>query len=219
MWISLILLSLSFPCNIVESGVRVELVDTFSTCISEERGLPCGWYATKKDISMISLLREGSNTYLKIKTVGGCTAIGIQKQYDCKEFPELIWKWRVYSVPSGALENVRKLADSAAGVYVIFKGKLRLNRIIKYVWSSSLEKGVCVESPYNERVKIVVLQSGDAASGIWISECVNVVNDYKRLFGREPSDPVVGIAILSDSDNTRSMVDADYDDFWIRGSR
>jgi len=41
---------------------------------------------------------------------------------------------------------------------------------------------------------------------------INYYQDYKDFFGEEPGE-VVGIAVLTDSDGTKSIAEADYDDF------
>lgn len=163
---------------------------------------------------MFSVQKSDGNHYVKIKTRGGNTTIGCKIKGDISEYPFLCWKWRIHRLPSGAREDVKWISDSGAGVYVIFRGTLRLNRIIKYVWSSTLPEGTVTESPFNGRAKIKVLRSGEGLLGSWVNEKVNVKEDYIKLFGSEPPD-VEAIAIMSDADNTRSFVEADYDDFWI----
>lgn len=194
------------------------VVDTFSACLSLQDGLPCGWYATQKNVHMFSLEEEEGNRFIKIKTAGGNTSLGIHFTFNTDTYRYLSWRWRVHQLPRDAREDKRKYADSAAGVYVIFNGKYRLNRIIKYVWSSTLEPGVVTESPFNRRTKIVVLRSGEACAGQWLEESVDVFSDYQRIFGSRPP-PVEAIAIMSDSDNTESVVEADYDDFRISVER
>ncbi len=197
------------------SGVEKTLVvDTFSSCLSLQDGLPCGWYATQKNVNMFSLQEEDGNRFVKIKTAGGNTSLGVHFSFDADTYRYLSWRWRIHQLPQGAREDKRRYADSAAGVYVIFNGKYKLNRIIKYVWSSTLEPGMITESPFNRRTKIVVLRSGEASAGQWLTENVDVFGDYQRIFGTRPP-PVEAIAIMSDSDNTESVVEADYDDFRI----
>jgi hypothetical protein len=86
---------------------------------------------------------------------------------------------------------------------------------IKYVWSSSLPKGTVTESPYAKKTKIIVLENGSSPLGQWITEEVNVYEDYKRLFHKEP-DEVRAIGILTDADDTSSEAMADYDDVCVK---
>ena len=120
----------------------------------------------------------------------------------------MTWQWKVLEVPKGGDERHKKTGDSAAGVYVIFSGRVTPNRI-KYVWSASLPVDTTTESPFNRETKIVVLRNQTSPMAIWLSEKVNVYEDHKGLFGREPS-LVQAIGIMSDSDNTQSAAMAHY---------
>ncbi|KMQ51199.1 hypothetical protein CHISP_1905 [Chitinispirillum alkaliphilum] len=187
------------------------IIEKFSSCV-EDNGLPCDWHASQRDVEMFSVEQEEENYFVKIRTHGGNTSIGKQFNYDIRDYPYLSWRWRVHSLPEGGYEKKRDRADSGAGVYVVFKGRFRLNRIIKYVWSTELPEGTLTHSPFNRRTKIIVLRSGEGMKGEWVREKVNVYEDYKRFFDNDP--PMVeGIAIMSDGDNTDSFVEADYDKF------
>ena len=71
--------------------------------------------------------------------------------------------------------------------------------------------GTEMESPASGDTKVIVLESGRGRMGKWIWEEVNAYEDYKRLFGSDPR--LVGaVAVLTDSDNTKAHVKADYDD-------
>jgi hypothetical protein len=96
---------------------------------------------------------------------------------------------------------------------VIFPGRFRPDNI-KYVWSASLPIGTTTESPYNSKTKIVVLRNQGSPLGTWVCEKVNVYEDYKRLFGDEPGH-VQAIGLMSDSDNTESIAQADYKEISI----
>jgi hypothetical protein len=192
------------------------VIDTFSTCVASNGVTPCGWYSTQNNIAMFSLVNERGNQFVRIKTYGGNTTIGVKACFNPEEYPYLSWRWRVFTLPAGGTENVRSRSDSGGGVYVIFHGTMRLNRIIKYVWSATLKKGCVTESPFNSRTKIVVLESANSDNniGTWIDEKVNILEDYKKNFNAPPV-LVDAIAIMTDADNTKSVAEADYDDFWI----
>jgi hypothetical protein len=137
--------------------------------------------------------------------------IGLTRTFQSKEFPVLQWRWRVQKLPPGGDESAKKTNDSAAAVYVVFDSSV-IPRAIKYVWSSTLPVGTRITSPVYGRGKVVVLQSGPSQLNEWRQETVNVYEDYKNLFGREPGE-AQGIAVLTDSDATKSVAEADYADF------
>ncbi|MBD3317546.1 MAG: DUF3047 domain-containing protein [Chitinivibrionales bacterium] len=188
-------------------------IESFSDCISKD-DVPCGWHPTQNDTEMFSIGEEEGNYYLRVETRGGNTTIGKRFRYNPEKYRYLYWRWRVHELPEGAREDRRRLNDSGAAVYVIFKGSLWMNKIIKYVWSTTLDAGTCTASPFNGRAKVVVVRSGTSRLGEWITEKVDVYGDYTRLFGHKP--PMVeAIALMSDADNTRSEARADYDDFRV----
>ena len=58
---------------------------------------------------------------------------------------------------------------------------------------------------------VIVLRSGTENLGKWVWEEVNAYEDYRRLFGGDPR-PSDLVGLLTDSNNTKSFVKADYDD-------
>jgi hypothetical protein len=205
----------SFPSVFSQEVVPLHndylLIENF-TGANSYNGLPLGWRSSRNDCSMFKVLSEKDDCFVRLIAKNKCTSFGKTVDFSTDSLPFLVWKWRVFTLPEGGCENKRESNDSGAGVYVIFKGKFKLNKVIKYVWSTTLPVGTTLDSPYNSNTKIVVLQSGKDNMEKWIKQKVNIRNDFIRLFKFEPP-PVVGVAILSDSDNTSSCAVADYDDF------
>jgi hypothetical protein len=156
---------------------------------------------------------ENGNHFLHAHAEKQGVQIGLTRAFPPRQFPVLQWRWRVKTLPSGADERAVTTNDSAAGVYVVFDSTI-VPRAIKYVWSASLPVGTHMDSPVYWRAKIVVLESGSTATGEWRKEAVNFYEDYKKLFGFEPSE-VEGVALLTDSDTTATVAEADYDDFTL----
>jgi hypothetical protein len=154
---------------------------------------------------------ERDKHFLHAYSKGQGVQIGLTHVFKPQEFPLLRWRWRALQLPAGADERVKKTNDSAAAVYVVFDNQI-LPRAIKYVWSSTVPVGSRVDSPVYWRSKVVVLQSGPSSVGEWRQETVNCYQDYKDLFGAEPGE-VQGIAVLTDSDVTGGVAEADYADF------
>jgi len=186
----------------------------------ESGAFPPGWKAVwardtlAKDI--YSVVKEGDNAYLKAVADNSDILIAKEFIYDLKVYPFLQWSWRAEVLPEGADEREKDTGDSGAAVYVIFPGRFRPENI-KYVWSSCLPVGTTSESPYNSKTKIVVLRNRSTSLGKWVSEEVNVYEDYKRLFEGDPGE-VQAIAIMSDSNDTESKAVAHYDDIRISKS-
>ena len=169
---------------------------------------PEGWKDRGGDGAQVYRVKADEENYLEAKAINSAVTIAKEFEYDLKEYPFLSWQWRALELPRGGDERYKKTGDSAAGVYVIFPGLFRPDNL-KYVWSASLPIGTTTESPYNSKTKIVVLRNQSSVLGSWISEKVNVYEDYKRLFGQEPGH-VQAIGLMSDSDNTKSTAIAHY---------
>jgi hypothetical protein len=81
---------------------------------------------------------------------------------------------------------------------------------INYVWESRLPVGTVLDSAYTSRVKIVVVRSGAAEAGRWVGETRDVYEDYRRIVGGEPPR-IVGVALMTDTDDTKDRAVAYYD--------
>ncbi len=126
--------------------------------------------------------------------------------------PHFSWKWRALELPKAAHEDTRETNDSACGVYVAF-GKMS-GVALKYVWSSSLPVGHVWEKDPG-KFYIIVKASGSSKLKQWQNVKVNIVEDYKKYFKKDPSKDPSGIGILTDGNATHSAASCDYTDFMI----
>jgi hypothetical protein len=180
---------------------------------------PNGWKSRGDEAEaarIYQVMAENGDQFLHAAAQAESVQIGLPVSFRLEEYPLLSWRWRVAELPAGADEREAATNDSAAGVYVVFKGGLGglLPRAIKYVWSAREPRGTALPSPRYPNAKILVLESGADDRGAWKVETVNVAEDYRRLFHAEPPEPQ-GIAVLTDADNTKSRAVADYDDFRV----
>ncbi len=210
----LLLLLLTFPhqFQITAQPADTVVIDTFSSCVNASK-LPCGW-KERHPMSNIEINSDSGNYYLTIKTNKKVKSIGKEINLNPNQFPGLHWKWRMHVLPAGGQEDKKGKDDSGGGIYVIFKGQVPFNKILKYVWSATLPQGTLTFSPYDKKVAIVVVESGPQKLDRWISEERNVLEDFKRAFNEEPPS-VEAIALESDSDNTKSRSWVDFDDLYF----
>jgi hypothetical protein len=126
----------------------------------------------------------------------------------------LRWRWKVRAaLPGNTRERQRAGDDYAARVFVVFETSLNplRTRAINYVWASTEKVGGAFASPYARNVGIVVLRSGNAEAGQWRIEERDVLADYRAHFG-EPPSRITAVAVLSDTDNTKSEAEAWFAD-------
>jgi hypothetical protein len=129
------------------------------------------------------------------------------------------WRWRAMTLPVGGDECHPDRTDSSAAVYLAFRGRLRWFAL-KYVWSAVGVPGrVCARkrNPFSAQDSII-LRSGPPV-GEWVTEEIDPTAEFRAHFaqGANPGDvpELVGIAILTDGDQTKSASAADYADFTL----
>ena len=155
-----------------------------------------------------------SMRFLSARAEGSSVMIGLDHPFEPARYPYLQWQWRVRTFPDGSNELSKDTNDSAAGVYVVFPGRLPVfPRVLKYVWSASAPVGSRQRSPSYHDAAIIVVASGPASSpDQWRTETVNVVADYEAVFERKPPS-ARGIGVLTDGDATGHLAEADYANF------
>lgn len=80
---------------------------------------------------------------------------------------------------------------------------------LMYVWCNKRAPDTVVKSPRTDRIRKLVLESGPRRLNQWLEYERDIRADYERVFG-EPPGALVGIGIMTDSDNTRSRTRAWY---------
>ncbi|WP_298932905.1 DUF3047 domain-containing protein [uncultured Ramlibacter sp.] len=80
---------------------------------------------------------------------------------------------------------------------------------LMYVWSNKRPAGTVVPSPRTDRIRKLVVESGSKKLDQWLDYERDIRADFQRAFGEAPG-ALVGIAIMTDSDNTRSTTRAWY---------
>ncbi len=85
---------------------------------------------------------------------------------------------------------------------------------LMYVWSNQRPVDSVIVNARTDRVRKWVVESGDTRLKQWLSYQRDVRADFEKAFGEAPGR-LVGIAIMTDADNTRSNVRAWYGDIHL----
>jgi len=80
---------------------------------------------------------------------------------------------------------------------------------LMYVWCNKRPAGTVITSPRTDRIRKLVVESGPVRLNTWLDYERDIRADYERVFGEKPG-ALVGIAIMTDTDNTRSHTRAWY---------
>ena len=155
----------------------------------------------------------------------------------------LAWRWKIDRVVSAADMEMRSGDDFAARVYVFFdvpleslpfaeRWKVRLARLLHgdrlptaaicYVWDNRHAPGSTRWSPYSDRVRMVVLESGTASTGTWVDERRDMAADFRAAFGGEwrgRLPAISGVAAGNDTDQTGEEATAWFSDLRLEHIR
>jgi hypothetical protein len=152
--------------------------------------------------------------------------------------PRVAWRWRVQDLIAGADSLDRHAEDSPVRLLLFFDGdKRRLPArdqlalemaemvsgqsvpyaTLVYLWENRQPVGTVIDSAHTGRVKMVVAGSGRDRLGQWKQFERDYVADYERAFGERPGR-LIGIGIMTDTDNTGAEIEAFYGDIELRSA-
>ncbi len=164
--------------------------------------------------SRYDVVQEEGGLVLKATSERSASGLWRTVSFDHVASGTLSWRWKVTrSIPDNVNELEKKGDDYAARLFVVFGDDpfARRARALCYVWAARQPVGSTFRSPYVSSVAMVVLQSGDARAGTWIREQRDVVEDYREAFGEAPAT-IAAVALMIDTDDTRSRATAWFDD-------
>jgi hypothetical protein len=149
----------------------------------------------------------------------------------------LEFSWRVPGMIAGADLTQVDHSDSPARVVLAFDGdssRLSLrNRMLfdlaeavagerppyatlMYVWANHAEPGTIIHSGRTDRVRKIVVESGASQCGRWLRYQRDPRADYRRAFGEDPG-ALIGVALMTDADNTGGRASARYGEVRLIG--
>ena len=177
-------------------------------------GIPDGWLGGQTwglpQHDMTIEENEGHRVlHLKSKIESSAVRRDIRGRVNLKETPILEWSWKAITLPKNGDCRKKATDDQAAQIYIVwprFPEAVR-SQIIGYIWDSTAPAGSIVKSEKTSTVTYVVMRSGTAETGKWITERRNVVEDYQKIYGAQPDNPGY-ISIAIDSDDTVSSAES-----------
>ena len=161
----------------------------------------------------------GSNdngNFLKAVADNAASGLGKEVKIDLNKTPFINITWKIEKDLPGIKENNKKGHDFAARVFAVKKtGATPLsNRAINYVFSSNSEVGFNSPSPYTKKSIDNVLASTINNLNKWITVKANVKEDFKRFHDLNV-DELDGLAIMSDTDNSKMKAIAYYQNIYF----
>lgn len=146
------------------------------------------------------------------------------------ELADLRFSWKVPALIARADMALRDADDSPVRILLMFEGdrskfsskNAMLSELARaltgeelpyatlmYVWCNTRAPGTVIVNPRTDRIRKLVVESGTGNLQQWIDYKRDIRKDYETAFGEAPG-ALVGIGIMTDSDNTRTSAQAWY---------
>ncbi len=179
-----------------------------------------------------ALVKDGNQVVIEAISHQSSSGLTREITINPKEYPVIQWSWKVRNILKNGDMTKKSGDDYPARVYITFEydssnvgffekaqyetakllhGQYPPIGAINYIWESHNPIGTIAPNPYTDRVKMIVIESGDSHLNEWITEERNVYEDYKTAFGKEPPK-ISGVAIMVDTDNTKERAVAYFGD-------
>lgn len=150
---------------------------------------------------------------------------------------KLRFSWKVPALIEGADLTQRHADDSPVRIVLAFEGdrstfsakNAMLSELalaltgeplpyatLMYVWGTHSTPESVIINTRTDRIRKLVIESGSGRLGRWLDYERDIRADYEKAFGEAPG-ALVGVAIMTDSDNTRQKTKAWYGPVTLMG--
>ena len=232
-------------CSTIAFGVSAQQapeIPRFST-MKPGGTTPTDWkpfiLSQSKKNTEYMLVTEDGVMVLRAIAHGAASALAYKTEFDPHQFPMLSWRWKVaQGIPDANNADTSK-EDSPVRIIVAFDGdssKLSLKdkvassfaqgqsgqplpyAALMYIWGNKVPLNKVTNSPRTSRIRMLSLNVDEQGIGQWHSFTRNLVDDFKMAFGEDPGK-VIGIQVLTDTDNTGGDTQAFYGDISLAPAR
>ena len=157
-----------------------------------------------------------NGNFLRAEANNSASGLGKKITINLVETPFLNITWKVEKDLPGINESSKKGHDYAARVFVVKKtGATPLsNRAMNYVFSSNKNVNTYHPSPFTKKSIDYVLSTTKDNFNEWVTVKVNVREHFKK-FHNLNLEEINGIAIMSDTDNSKLNSIAYYQNIYF----
>ena len=173
--------------------------------------------------------KDGRDT-LAVLASSSASMVRTNVRIEPKDLGQVRFSWKVPELMELADLAVRERDDGSVRLILAFEGDrsrfsardAALSELARaltgeempyatlmYVWCNRRPVGTVIPGIRTDRIRKLVVQSGPTDLNRWLDYERDVRADFERAFGEKPG-ALVGIAIMTDSDNTRSKAQAWY---------
>jgi len=184
----------------------------------------------KRDTVYTRAPDEGTRKVLRASADGSASLYVAALKPAVGSAATLSWDWKTDALVPGADNRDKSLEDAPLRVIAAFDGDVatlpadeqqRFKRaknlsgrqppfaVLMYIWTDKVPVGTVIPSAHTSQIKMLAVASGPAGLGDWQSVQRNLAEDYRRVYGAEPG-PLLGVAVMTDTDNTRTKAVGEY---------
>jgi Protein of unknown function (DUF3047) len=199
-------------------------------------GTPTGWnfyrIAPYKKNTVYRLENYQGKTVLSANSKTSASGLAVKLRPRSAQNLWLKWEWKVLEPIVDADNADRYHDDAPLRILIAFDGnksklslKEKLNfemaglisgqeipyATLMYIWSGKSPIDAVLENAQTSRIKMIVVDSGWENLGEWRNHERDLAADYKLAYGESPGQ-IIGVALLTDTDNTKSETRAFYGD-------
>jgi hypothetical protein len=170
---------------------------------------------TFKGNSKYELQKQDGELVLGASSSGTASALFYSKDIDLSKTPFLSWRWKIQNKLDTKDETVKSGDDYAARIYVVRDGGLFIWKTIaiNYVWSNQQKQFSVWNNAFaGKNAKMLSLRDNTAKTNQWYQEKRNILEDFKKLYPDEDVTEIDGIALMVDTDNTKTTAKSFFGD-------
>lgn len=165
------------------------------------------------------VIKKENGNVLHILSKQSASVLFKKLEFDVYEYPVIRWHWLVNEFPEyRADKDEYTIDDYAARLCVVFPSwNIWSTKFLVYVWDDRVNgPGEIKPSSFSKNCRLLVVEGSKRRQGQWVTEERNILEDYKKVFGKYPAREAAGIGIMSDSDDTKTSTDACYYNIFLR---
>lgn len=199
----------------------------------DEAAAPATWQHYRlpgKQPSQFSFVRLDGRDAMAVKSEASASMLRRAVHVAPEDLGRVRFSWKVPGLIEQADMTQRDTDDAPVRVVLAFDGdRSRLSAkdamlsemarlltgeempyaTLMYVWCNKRAPGSVILNPRTDRIRKLVMESGPAKLNQWLDYERDIRADYQKAFG-EPPGALIGIGIMTDTDNTRSTAKAWY---------
>ena len=174
--------------------------------------------------------REGAGFVIHAQAESSASMFRRQLRVDAAQLGRVQFSWRVAGLIDQADLAEADASDSPVRLVFAFDGdhgrlSMRARMLFElaqaltgepppyatlmYAWDNRAAPGTVIVGPRTDRVRKIVVETGPSRLGQWLQYERDLAADFRLAYGEDPG-ALIGVALMTDADNTGSRAAGQY---------